>query len=254
MHNLKIIKGFLPLQEASIEDRLNKLYIALRIKEERIYSDNEVLLLPKVLPSHRYFKEWNIRRHNSDKLSQYINRNGHVCNILEVGCGNGWLSAKLSTVARGKVTGIDINMVEMEQARKVFGNIPNLQFMYGDIRCGILQDKRYDLIVFAASIQYFPLLDEILKVAQRHLTLQGEIHILDSPLYRFNEIAEAKQRSKKYYTQTGFPEMSVYYFHHSIEDLRPFKFSILYNPHALKNKLRLHRNPFHWIVIKNSYF
>ena len=254
MHNLKIIKGFLPLQEASIEDRLNKLYIALRIKEERIYSDNEVLLLPKVLPSHRYFKEWNIRRHNSDKLSQYINRNGHVCNILEVGCGNGWLSAKLSTVVRGKVTGIDINMVEMEQARKVFGNIPNLQFMYGDIRCGILQDKRYDLIVFAASIQYFPSFEEIIKVAQRHLTLQGEIHILDSPLYRFNEIAEAKQRSKKYYTQTGFPEMSVYYFHHSIEDLRPFKFSILYNPHALKNKLRLHRNPFHWIVIKNSYF
>jgi ubiquinone/menaquinone biosynthesis C-methylase UbiE len=254
LYNLKIIKGFLPLQEASIEDRFNKLYIALRLKEERIYSDKEVLLLPKVLPSHRYFKEWNIRSRNSDKLSQYINRNGHVCNILEVGCGNGWLSAKLSTVATGKVTGIDINMVEMEQARKVFGNIPNLRFMYGDIRSDILQDKRYDLIVFAASIQYFPSLDEIIKVAQRHLTLQGEIHILDSPLYRFNEISEAKQRSKKYYTQTGFPEMSVYYFHHSIEDLRPFKFSILYNPHALKNKLRLHRNPFHWIVIKNSYF
>jgi ubiquinone/menaquinone biosynthesis C-methylase UbiE len=254
LYNLKIIKGLLPLQEASIEDRFNKLYIALRLKEERIYSDKEVLLLPKVLPSHRYFKEWNIRSRNSDKLSQYINRNGHVCNILEVGCGNGWLSAKLSIVATGKVTGIDINMVEMEQARKVFGNIPNLRFMYGDIRSGILQDKRYDLIVFAASIQYFPSLDEIIKVAQRHLTLQGEIHILDSPLYRFNEIADAKQRSKKYYTQTEFPEMSVYYFHHSIEDLRPFKFSILYNPHALKNKLRLHRNPFHWIVIKNSYF
>lgn len=254
MHNLKIIKGFLPLQEASIEDRFNKLYIGLRLKEERMYSDKEVLLLPKVLPRHRYFKEWNIRRRNSDKLSQYINRNGHVCNILEVGCGNGWLSAKLATVARGKVTGIDINMVEMEQARKVFRNIPNLRFMYGDIRSGILQDKRYDLIVFAASIQYFPSLDEILKVAQRHLTLQGEIHILDSHLYRFNEISEAKQRSKKYYTQMGFREMSAYYFHHSIEELRSFSFFMLYNPHALKNRLMFHKSPFHWVAVKNSYF
>ena len=254
MHNLKIIKGFLPLQETSIEDRFNELYIALRLKEERIYSDRELLLLPKVPSSHRHFKEWNIRRHSSDKLLHYIRRSGHICNILEVGCGNGWLSAKLSTVPKGNVTGIDINIVELEQARKVFGKIHNLRFMYGDIRSGMLQDKKYDLIVFAASIQYFPSLDEILKVALQHLTLQGEIHILDSHLYWFNEIAEAKQRSKKYYTQTGFREMSEYYFHHSFEDLRPFCFSVLYNPQALKNKLMFRKNPFHWVVIKNSYF
>jgi len=253
LHNLKIIKGFLPLQEASIEDQFNELYIALRLKEERIYSDNEVALLPKVLPSHRYFKEWNVRRHSLDKLLRYIRMKGHICNILEIGCGNGWLSAKLAIVARGNVTGIDINIVELEQARKVFAKAPNLRFMYGDIRSGMLQDQRYDLIVFAASIQYFPSLDEILKVALNHLTLQGEIHILDSHLYRFNEIAEARQRSKKYYTQMGFREMSGYYFHHSIEDLRPFSFFMLHNPHALKNKLTFHKSPFHWVVVKNSY-
>ena len=254
MHNLKIIKGFLPLQDASIEDRFNELYIALRLKEERIYSNEEVSLLPKVLPGHRYFKEWNVRRHSSDKLLQYIRRKGHIYNMLEIGCGNGWLSAKLATVARGNVTGIDINIVELEQARKVFKKVPNLRFMYGDIRSGMLKDQKYDLIVFAASIQYFPSLDEILKIALRHLTLQGEIHILDSHLYRFNEIDEARQRSKKYYTETGFREMSAYYFHHSIEDLRPFSFSMLYNPHALNNKLMFHKSPFHWVIVKNSYF
>jgi len=253
LHNLKIIKGFLPTRGASIEDRFNELYIALRLKEERIYSDKELTLLPKVLPGHRHFKEWNLRRHSSDKLSAYIRSNGHICNILEVGCGNGWLSAKLSKVPKANVSGIDINIVELEQARKVFGKIHNLRFMYGDIRSGMLQDKKYDLIVFAASIQYFPSVDEILNVALRHLTLQGEIHILDSHLYRFNEIAEARQRSKKYYTQMGFREMSEYYFQHSIEDLRPFCFSVLYNPHALKNKLMFRKNPFHWVAIKNSY-
>ena len=233
--------------------RFAELYIALRLKEGRIYSDQEVALLPKVLPYHRYFKEWNVRRHSSDKLLQYIRKNGHIRNILEVGCGNGWLSAKLSAVPGGNVTGIDINIVELEQAQKVFRKIHNLGFKYGDIRSGILQDKRYDLIVFSASIQYFPSLDEILKVGLRHLTLQGEIHILDSYLYRFNEVAEAKQRSKKYYTQSGFCEMAAHYFHHSIEDLRPYCFSMLYNPHAIRNKLMFHKNPFHWVVIKNSY-
>lgn len=253
MHNLKIIKGFLPGQHHIIEDRFNELYIALRLKEGRIYNDKELVLLPKVSPSHRYFKEWNIRRHSSDKLLQYIKRNGHTCNVLEIGCGNGWLSAKLATVARGNVTGIDINLVELQQARKVFNKISNLRFLYGDIRSGILQDKKYDLIVFAASIQYFSSLYEIIKIALHHLTLQGEIHILDSYLYRFNEIAEAKQRSKQYYTQSGFCEMSGYYFHHSIEDLKPFYFSTIYNPHALKNKLMFRKNPFHWVIIKNYY-
>jgi len=253
MNNLKIIKGFLPRQSNVIEARFNELYIALRLKEGRIYSDMELGLLPKVPPFHRHFKEWNIRRHSSDKLLQYIRRNSRTCNILEIGCGNGWLSAKLATVAKGDVTGIDINLVELGQARKVFRKVSNLQFMFGDIRSGILQDKRYDLIVFAASIQYFPSLYDILKVALRHLTLQGEIHILDSHLYRFNEIEEARQRSKKYYTQSGFFEMSKYYFHHSIEDLRPFCFSMVHNPHTLKNKLMFRKNPFHWIIIKNSY-
>ena len=183
----------------------------------------------------------------------YIKSHGHIRNVLEIGCGNGWLSAKLSTVARGNVTGIDINMVELEQARKAFGMIPNLGFIEGDIRSGVLQDKKYDLVVFAASIQYFSSFYEIIKVALRHLTLQGEIHIIDSPMYRFTEIEEAKQRSKKYYAQTGFREMSEYYFHHGIEDLRPFCFSILYNPHSWKNRMMFHKNPFHWVVIKNRY-
>ena len=76
----------------------------------------------------------------------------------------GWQHSCLP-VHRAKVTGLDINTVELEQARKVFSKIPNLKFTEGDICSGILGDEKFDLIVFAASIQYFESLEKILKIA-----------------------------------------------------------------------------------------
>ena len=154
---------------------------------------------------------------------------------------------------KANVTGIDINTIELEQAKKVFRNISNLNFIEGDIHSGILGDKKFDMIVFAASIQYFESLNEIIKTAMSYLTLQGEIHILDTHLYQPYEIAPAKQRSKKYFTDIGFPEMTQFYFHHVFRNLKSFHFSILYNPHSWMNKLLFRKNPFHWIVIKNHY-
>ncbi len=253
MHNLKIIKGFLPLHDASVNEYFNELYIALRLKEKRIFSNKELATLPRVPLSHLHYKEWSIRKNSCYKLLHYIKKHSHICNILEVGCGNGWLSSNLSKVARGNVTAIDINIVELQQARKVFGKIHNLNFIEGDIRSGILGDRKYDLIVFAASIQYFSSLNTIIKKAIEHLTLQGEIHIVDTRLYHISEIAEAKERSIKYFAEMKFPEMTKFYFHHSIEDLKVFSFSVFFNPYSLRNKLMFRKNPFHWIVIKNHY-
>jgi ubiquinone/menaquinone biosynthesis C-methylase UbiE len=143
-------------------------------------------------------------------------------------------------------------MVELEQARKVFRNVPNLKLKEGDIRSGVLADEKFDLIIFAASIQYFESLPEILKIATRYLTLQGEIHIIDSPFYQHHEIQLARQRSKKYFSDIGFPEMSHLYFHHCIDALKSFRFSLLYNPNAPVNKLLLRSNRFHWVAIKND--
>lgn len=230
-----------------------ELYIALRLKEGRIYSEDEIGELPVVAVSHPHYKEWLIRKRSCNKLLRYIERHGHICNILEIGCGNGWLSAQLSSCAGAKVTGLDINTVELEQARRVFHSVPNLKFTEGDIRSGILADEKFDLIVFAASIQYFESLEEILKIATRYLTLQGEIHIIDSHLYQPYEIAAAKQRSRKYFTDMGFPEMTGLYFHHCINGIDSLHFFMLYNPNSWINKLLFPRKPFHWLVIKNQY-
>jgi len=45
--------------------------------------------------------------------------------------------------------------------------------------------------------------------------------------------------------------MADYYFHHSIEDLRPFHHVLLHNPHSVKSRLLGVKSPFPWIRIMN---
>lgn len=254
LSTLKIINGFLSSQLPDEGNEFEKIYISLREKEKRILDEEEIAKLPIVPKAHPLYKEWKVRKRSSRKLLHHIKANSQLSNILEVGCGNGWLSALLATVARGEVYGIDVNKIELRQARKIFstGN-RNLNFLYGDIRSGILAEKKFDLIVFAASIQYFKSLKEIVNIALQHLTLQGEIHILDSIFYSPQEIALAKKRSKKYFTDLGFPAMSKFYFHHGLHELSPFNYSVLHDPHKWMNRLFHRKNPFYQIVIKNHY-
>jgi ubiquinone/menaquinone biosynthesis C-methylase UbiE len=67
-----------------------------------------------------------------------------------VGCRH-----RLSSISR-KITGLDINFTEIQQAARVFNGCQKIKFVYGDLRSGILYGRQFDIIVFAASIQYFP--------------------------------------------------------------------------------------------------
>ena len=254
MSTLKIINGFLLSQLPAGENEFEKIYISLRKKEGRILNEDLIAKLPIVPAGHPLYKEWKIRKRSSRKLLYHIRKSPQLSNILEVGCGNGWLTALLATVARGEVCGIDVNRIELRQARKIFSpGKRNLNFLYGDICSGILAEKKFDLIVFAASIQYFRSLKDIVNTALQHLTLQGEIHILDSIFYSPQELALAKNRSKKYFTELGFPAMSKFYFHHGLKELKPFNYSVLHDPHTWMNRLFHRKNPFYQIVIKNHY-
>jgi ubiquinone/menaquinone biosynthesis C-methylase UbiE len=253
MNNLKIINGFLSESDALPVHAFEKLYVALRFQEGRIYSEEEIAQLPVITASDPHYKEWLIRKNSCNKLKRYIKQHPKICNILEVGCGNGWLAAQLASVIKGLVTGTDINALELEQAWRVFNKMPNLNFIEGDIHEAILGDNKYDLIVFAASIQYFKSLTEILNTAAKYLTLQGEIHIIDTHFYKSSEIPLARVRSKNYFTEKGFPRMADYYFHHNIRELETFSFTVLHDPGSTMNKLLFNKNPFHWIVVKNNY-
>jgi len=222
-------------------------YLSLRNREGRLLPDDAVRLLPLIAKGHPLENEWKIRKFSSEKLANYFAQKKRPLKILEVGCGNGWLSHRLSSIKNASVVGLDINNAELEQAKRVFQN-QNLQFVFGDIRFDFPAEK-FDLILFAASIQYFPSLGEIINASFNHLWAGGEIHILDTHFYETTELAEARKRSKQYFDEQGFPAMDGFYFHHLKEGLEPYSFSLLFDPNSIKNKI-LKQSPFPWIRIK----
>lgn len=228
-----------------------QLYIRLRQKEGRVYTDEQVASLPYINKNHPHYREWVIRKNSCKALLSYIEHRKNILSILEVGCGNGWLTAKLANVA--DTTGLDINTTELEQAKRVFGKISNLKFVNGSLESDKIQDAKFDMIVFASSIQYFPSLKQTIGLAIERLTLLGEVHILDSPFYQLHEIEAARQRSRAWFSSVGHLEMASNYHHHSLHELDNFQYKILHHPHSWRSKLSIKKNPFYWISIKNRY-
>lgn len=236
-----------------VTGEFEKVYTDLRKKEGRMYTDEEVARLPVIARSHMHFKEWQMRKQSCDRLVKYLekkNEAGRPFKLLEAGCGNGWLSHQLAVIPGITVIGSDINFVELQQAGRVFSEILNLHFIYGNIEADLFGEKQFDAVIFAASIQYFPDLASTINKALRLLKPGGEIHVLDSPFYAVRERRAAKQRSVIYYESIGFPEMAEAYFHHCIEELAGFDHKFLYDPDSLYHKLLPNKNIFPWIRIR----
>jgi len=233
-----------------IDVLFEKKYITTRSMENRLYSDEEVMRLPEIHPDHTHYQEWQLRKRSCRRLFRYLATRKRHRDILEIGCGNGWLSHQLATMPGTRVTGMDINFTELQQAARVFSDDPNLNFIHGDIRSGIIGERQFDYILFPASIEYFPSLKKIIYLALSYLKPEGELHILDSRLYRPAEIEIARRRTLTYYTSLGYPEMADFHFHHNVQDLRYFDHRILYNPNSFGNRLLRNKEGHPWICIK----
>lgn len=222
------------------------LYITVRKKENRFYSEAEIKNLPEIRKDHPNYAEWQLRKKSSNRFMSYLKSKNKPLDILEIGCGNGWFSHLISTVEKTQVTGLDVTIVELEQAAKVFDK-ENLSFVYADLFDNSeLYNKRFDVIVFNSSLQYFENLEKLFKIVVNLCSENGEIHIIDSPFYNDSEIEKAKERTQIYYKNLGFPEMSKNYFHHRLASLG--KHTIMYNPYSVLKYFRKD-SPFHWILI-----
>jgi ubiquinone/menaquinone biosynthesis C-methylase UbiE len=232
------------IPESDFEDQ----YIELRKREGRLYPVSIIKSLPEVSPDHKHYKEWLVRKRSSGMLIEYISSDHSDKQIAEIGCGNGWLTGKLSKISNSKIIGIDINLHELEQAAKLFGNL-NTAFIYGDV---FKLDLQFDYIILAGVAAYFKDLRILISSLQKSLNPEGSIHIIDSPFY--DNPAEARKRSENYFKKLGLSQFINYYFHHDINALKDFRYSILYDPSSAANKLKRFffssQPPFHWIQIK----
>jgi len=237
---------------SQIDKEFEDLYLKVRRREKRIYSDLEVSKLPSSSPGSPHFREWKLRKRSLHRFINYIQKFNDKLTLLDVGSGNGWFSANIANRSSIDIYALDVNKFELEQAARVF-NFKNIYFIYGNIFDNIFEEHAYDIITLNSSIQYFDDLNKLIKRLFYFLTDQGEIHILDSPIYNQNELAGAKERTARYYISTSFPEMVKHYYYHTFDELKDFNYKILYDPKALQNNLKkifgFKDSPFPWIRI-----
>lgn len=236
-------------ENTNTEPAFEDLYIAVRDKEGRLYSDEQVSQLPEIEEMHPYFREWQMRARSSRRLINYLQKKNKPLSILEVGCGNGWLAAKMAELDGALVTGLDANKPEIEQARRVFKN-SSVRFIYNTFYMESFgKFVKFDVIVFAASFQYFPSAKAIIGDAKQLLNPGGEIHIIDTHFYDTGEARLSANRSKNYYATMGVAEMAGHYFHHSLKCLDGFDHKIMFNPNNIINRITK-KDVFYWIRIK----
>jgi SAM-dependent methyltransferase len=239
--------------ELDIDTDFEKVYYSLRASEHRIYSNEELASLPEISLHHELHSEWEIRKRNSIQFIDYLKQKNKLLKILEIGCGNGWLAHKIALVNNTEVLAIDLNYEELKQASLVFKNKENLHFAYGNMESVMNTGIHFDCIVFSASIQYFPSLKDCIIQTFSLLNDNGEIHILDSILYKAHQIDAAKERSKSYFQSIGFEKMSNQYFHHSVDELDDFNYAIIRKPSCIQKYIFRSKNPFFWIrIFKNK--
>lgn len=231
------------------------LYTQVREQEGRIYPDEVVQRLPEIDRGHPLEEEWKMRRDSARRLCRYLRGRPGPLTILEVGCGNGWLSAQMARIPRTQVVGLDVNPRELEQAARVFAEVSNLCFVYGNLWQDTPPHHPFDVIVLASVVQYFPDLSRLIRRLQEMLKPEGEIHILDSPFYSPETVDSARHRTAAYYRALGVPEMARHYFHHLQEALAPFHPHLAYDPGSFlarirRRWLRQALSPFPWFVIR----
>jgi SAM-dependent methyltransferase len=229
-------------------------YVQLRQREGRLMSDEQLRQLPQVGRRHPHYKEWQVRRCSCERLIHYLRQKQGALDILEIGCGNGWLSAQLAANPQWQVTGSDINTTELEQARRVFGHLSNLRFVAGDELKSNGPDRPvYDIVVFAASMQYFHSMSHAAAMSLVHTSLRGEVHIIDTAIYLPEELDAARQRSLEHYTAMGFPQLADRYYHHSLQELEGMQYRLLHRPGRVWKGLRSFFHPFHHLIVKHFY-
>lgn len=224
-------------------------YLRLRQSEGRVYSDDQVRGLPLLIGSP-LSKEWKMREKSARRLVGHV-RKRKASLIIEIGCGNGWLS-NLLTDSGTIVIGVDVNETELRQGSRVFADNRNLYFVYGDIFAGIFDGQvAADLIVLSGAIQYFADLKRLLRRLQAFLAPHGEIHVMDSPIYDSHNVAEAAARTKTYFMERGVTG-EQFYFHHTWKVLDDFDYTILYDPNSAIGRIQrtiIPDSPFCWIKI-----
>lgn len=211
-------------------------YGELREKEGRLFTDEQLATLPDLDPAHPLAAEFRIRKYSMKRLLKYLKRS-EVSSVLEIGCGNGWLLAQVTSQLGIEGTGVDIFRPELEQAARVFSDAP-IDWIQGNIFREILPPASFDAVIVASAAQYFNNLGQLIDRAKTLLRDDGCLHIIDTPFYRANKVKQVTTRTYNYYESISMPWMTGQYFHHTYKELNGINYRFLHKPTAIGKRFR----------------
>lgn len=144
-----------------------------------------------------YDKYANVQKKMGDKLIENIkNDNSNIKNILEIGCGTGYVTQRLvNHFPNAQVTAIDIAPGMIEHVKSTI-ECDRVNFICGDIEEMNLNNK-YDLIISNATFQWFNHLNKTVSKLIRLLDKNGTLCFSTFGKDTFKELHEAFYKAKK---------------------------------------------------------
>lgn len=195
------------------------VYSEARRRERWIDADHVVRALPQVPRNHPHAPEWRVRSITLDRILTLLRSSATPLRILDVGCGNGWMSARLAIELGARVHGLDVTTSEIDQARRVWSDVPEVTFSVGSIHSVATTIDPVDVVLFAASLQYFRDARAVIDAALSMTHTDGTVVVADTPWYDATSIAAARARSRTHYASIGVGAMADHYFHHDLAQL-----------------------------------
>ena len=110
--------------------------------------------------------------------------------VLDVGCGEGWLVRRLRDAGAGRAVGIDPLAVAIARARAQDGELAD-GYLEGSAAALPFDDRSFDIVVFFNSLHHVPEheIDAALEEALRVLRAQGLVYVQEPlPTGGFHEL------------------------------------------------------------------
>ncbi len=160
-------------------------YTSIRIAEGRgDHGHDYYCRLPEPTVSDPLSWQWKIRSKSFKTLVSVLDlESTRQRRILDLGAGVGWLCHRVASLGHYPIA-IDINMDEMDglRAGRFYDRSwPCIQAEFDNLP---IQNEQADLAIFNASLHYSTDYYGTLKEALRVLRGDGQLVIIDSPIYR----------------------------------------------------------------------
>jgi len=101
-------------------------------------------------------------------------------NVLDVGCGSGWLSRDIAKiVTQGRVVGLDASEKSLEKTKNISSHIKNLEFQNANVASLPYPDNIFDVAVSMESLPFWEDPEEGIMEIKRSLKVGGKLYIAD---------------------------------------------------------------------------